>query len=75
MFLPEVIGLGSETISNIITTIHPIHFLLLLLILKIFLSSLCIGFGLLEVFSLAMLIGVCCGAIIYNLSFFGIMKV
>ena len=72
MFLPEVIGLGSETISNIITTIHPIQFLLLLLILKIFLSSLCIGFGLFGgVLSPAMLIGVCCGAIIYNLSFFG----
>ena len=40
--------------------------------MKIFLSSLCIGFGLFGgVLSPAMLIGVCCGAIIYNLSFFG----
>ena len=72
IFLPQVMGLGSETISSLITTIYPIQFLLLLLILKIFLSSLCIGFGLFGgVLSPAMLIGVCCGAIIYNLSFFG----
>ena len=72
IFLPQVIGLGSETISNVITTIYPVHFLLLLLILKIFLSSLCIGFGLFGgVLSPAMLIGACCGATIYSLSLFG----
>ena len=40
--------------------------------MKIFLSSLCIGFGLFGgVLSPAMLIGACCGAIIYSLSLFG----
>ena len=68
LFFPEVIGLGSETIVNVITENNGIVFLLLLLILKIFLTSLCIGFGLFGgILSPALLIGVCAGSIIFNI--------
>ena len=68
LFFPEAIGLGSETIVNVITENNGIIFLLTLLILKIILTSLCIGFGLFGgVLSPALLIGVCAGSIIFNL--------
>ena len=68
LFFPEAIGLGSETIVNVITENNGIIFLLSLLILKIILTSLCIGFGLFGgVLSPALLIGVCAGSIIFNL--------
>ena len=67
LFFPEAIGLGSETIVNVITENNGILFLFLLLVLKIFLTSLCIGFGLFGgVLSPALLIGVCAGSIIFN---------
>ena len=67
IFLPEAIGLGSETILNVITFEKTLLFLLLVLIFKIILSSLCIGFGLFGgVLSPALLIGACTGAIIYH---------
>ena len=67
LFFPEAIGLGSETIVNVITENNGIIFLLSLLILKIILTSLCIGFGLFGgVLSPALLIGVCAGSIIFN---------
>ena len=46
LFFPEAIGLGSETIVNVITENNGLLFLIFLLILKIILTSLCIGFGL-----------------------------
>ena len=73
IFIPGAIGLGSETIINVITENNTIIFLLLILICKIFLSSLCIGFGLFGgVFSPALLIGACTGALLYNVPFLGI---
>ena len=70
LFFPEAIGLGSEAIVNVITENNGIIFLLLLLILKIFLTSLCIGFGLFGgILSPALLIGVCAGSIIFNIPF------
>ena len=68
LFFPEAIGLGSETIVNVITENNGILFLISLLFLKIFLTSLCIGFGLFGgVLSPALLIGVCAGSIIFNI--------
>ena len=68
LFFPEAIGLGSETIVNVITNNNGILFLISLLFLKIFLTSLCIGFGLFGgVLSPALLIGVCAGSIIFNI--------
>ena len=73
IFIPGAIGLGSETIINVITENNTIIFLLLILICKIFLSSLCMGFGLFGgVFSPALLIGACTGALLYNVPFLGI---
>ena len=46
LFFPEAIGLGSETIVNVITENNTLILLTILLFLKIFLTSLCIGFGL-----------------------------
>ena len=46
LFFPEAIGLGSETIVNVITENNTLILLIILLFLKIFLISLCIGFGL-----------------------------
>ena len=68
LFFPEAIGLGSETIVNVITENNGMLFLMSLLLLKIFLTSLCIGFGLFGgVLSPALLIGVCAGSIIFNI--------
>ena len=67
LFFPEAIGLGSETIVNVITEDNGMVFLLSLLMLKIILTSLCIGFGLFGgILSPALLIGVCAGSIIFN---------
>ena len=70
LFFPEAVGLGSETIVNVITQNNSLTFLILLLIFKILLTSLCIGFGLFGgILSPALLIGVCAGAIIFNIPF------
>ena len=68
LIFPDVTGLGSETIIKVITSDISIIILILILFLKIFLTSLCIGFGLFGgVFSPALLIGAATGAIIYNI--------
>ena len=68
LIFPDVTGLGSETIIKVITSDLSIIILILILFLKIFLTSLCIGFGLFGgVFSPALLIGAATGAIIYNI--------
>ncbi len=70
LFFPEAIGLGSETIVNVITQNNSLTFLILLLFLKILLTSICIGFGLFGgILSPALLVGVCAGAIIFNIPF------
>ena len=67
LIFPDVTGLGSETIMKVITLDQNILILILILFLKILLTSLCIGFGLFGgVFSPALLIGAATGAIIYN---------
>ncbi len=68
IIFPDVTGLGSETIIKVITTDLSMIILILILFLKIFLTSLCIGFGLFGgIFSPALLIGAATGAIIYNI--------
>ena len=44
LFFPEAFGLGSETMVNVITENYGLLFLISLLILKILMTSLCIGF-------------------------------
>ena len=68
LIFPDVTGLGSQTIIKVITTDLNIIILILILFLKIILTSLCIGFGLFGgVFSPALLIGAATGAIVYNI--------
>ena len=68
LIFPDVTGLGSDTIVKVITSNQNIFILILILFLKIILTSLCIGFGLFGgVFSPALLIGAAAGAIIYNI--------
>ena len=72
LFFPEAFGLGSETMVNVITENYGLLFLISLLILKILMTSLCIGFGLFGgILSPALLIGVCVGAIIFNIPSIG----
>ena len=73
IFFPEVIGLGSETIKSVITESHTLSFLLLVLIFKIILTSICIGFGMFGgVLSPALLIGCSIGALVFHIPYIGI---
>ena len=73
IFIPQSIGLGSETILNVLTSINSLYFLILILFLKIVLTSSCVGFGLFGgILSPALLLGACSGAIIYHVPFLGI---
>jgi CIC family chloride channel protein len=72
-FVPEALGLGLSTVLDIITTSNTILFLIILLISKIFLTSMCIGFGLFGgTFSPAIFIGATVGALLYHIPFLGI---
>jgi chloride channel protein, CIC family len=72
IFLPMVIGLGSDGIMNFITINHTFLFLVIVLIIKILLTSSCIGFGLFGgIFSPALFIGAATGALIFNIPFLG----
>ena len=72
IFIPETIGLGSETILNIFKNLNSLQFLFLILLLKIILTSSCIGFGLFGgVLSPALLLGTCSGAIIFYFPILG----
>lgn len=71
-FIPEVLGLGISSVMNMITSTNVIVFLLLLLIFKLFLTSMCIGFGLFGgVFSPAIFLGASVGAIVFHIPFLG----
>lgn len=62
MVLPEVLGLGTGEILAILDGRFDLVFLLLLLLGKIFLTALCIGFGLFGgVFSPALFVGAAAG--------------
>ncbi len=67
MFYPEILGLGVDVIFNFITSDFNIAFILILLGLKIFLTSLCVGFGIFGgVFSPALFIGAATGQMMSN---------
>ena len=72
IFLPIVIGLGSSGIMSFITLENSFLFLLIILIVKIILTSSCIGFGLFGgIFSPALFAGSATGALIYTVPFLG----
>ena len=72
-FIPEVLGLGITPVLEMITTPNALTLMVLLLFFKLFLTSLCIGFGLFGgVFSPAIFLGATVGAIIFHVPFLGI---
>ncbi len=69
IFLPELLGLGTDTIRTLIEGSSYIGYLVILLIGKLFLTIICIRLGLFGgIFSPALFIGVCTGSIFALLS-------
>lgn len=65
IFVPDVLGLGTKQVAEMIDGKHQIGFLILLLLLKIACTALCIGWGLFGgVFSPAIFVGAASGAAI-----------
>ena len=65
VFVPDVLGLGTEQVADMMEGRHEIAFLLVLLVLKILCTALCIGWGLFGgVFSPAIFVGAATGAAI-----------
>ena len=68
MFFSEILGLGTEVLMSVITSQQVLGYLLALLVGKIILTSICIGFGFFGgMFSPALFLGGVLGAIIYQL--------
>ena len=64
MFVPEILGLGTGPLAAMLQGDFELGFLAVLLVLKIFATALCIGFGLFGgVFSPALFVGAAAGAI------------
>lgn len=71
-FIPEVTGLGTSTIQNILSESLPLNFVVYLLIFKLLLTTICIRMGLIGgVFAPALFLGACTGFIVG--SFFHIL--
>ena len=74
--VPEVLGLGTGPLARVLEGGFDVKFLLVLLVLKLVLTALCIGFGMFGgVFSPALFVGATagaiCGRIISSLGFIG----
>ena len=68
MFIPEILGLGSSTISEMFSDGFDLSYLAVLLVAKIIMTAVCIGFGLFGgVFSPALFVGASIGAILNKL--------
>ena len=68
MLVPEVLGLGGGAIASVLDGTYDELYLLALLVLKIAVTALCIGFGMFGgVFSPAMFVGVAAGALVGRL--------
>ena len=65
VFVPEVLGLGNYEINQMLSANYELSFLLLLMILKIFVTALCIGFGFFGgVFGPALFVGAALGGVL-----------
>ena len=65
IWIPEILGLGIGTINAMLDGVYQLPALILLLIAKIAMTALCIGFGLFGgVFSPALFVGVAVGGVI-----------
>ena len=64
-FMPEVMGLGAETVSGVLNSSYTLIFLVIILIGKILATSISLNFGFFGgVFSPAILIGAAAGAVV-----------
>ena len=64
MFIPEVLGLGTSALDTMLDGGFELAYLMVLLIAKLLLTALCIGFGLFGgVFSPALFVGAAAGAV------------
>ena len=71
IWIPEILGLGIGTINAMLDGVYQLPALILLLIAKIAMTALCIGFGLFGgVFSPALFVGVAVGGVISQLAMF-----
>ena len=65
LFIPEALGLGTEVLASILNTQGSLVFVLTLLLVKIVITSLCLGFGFFGgIFSPSLLIGAATGAVL-----------
>ena len=64
-FMPEVMGLGTETVSGILYSSYTLIFLVIILLGKIIATSISLNFGFFGgVFSPAILVGAAAGAVV-----------
>ena len=71
IWIPEILGLGIGTINAMLDGAYQLPALVLLLITKIAMTALCIGFGLFGgVFSPALFVGVAVGGVISQAAIF-----
>ena len=71
IWIPEILGLGIGTINAMLDGMYQLPALILLLITKIAMTALCIGFGLFGgVFSPALFVGVAVGGVISQVAIF-----
>ena len=71
IWIPEILGLGIGTINAMLDGVYQLPALILLLIAKIVMTALCIGFGLFGgVFSPALFVGVAVGGVISQVAIF-----
>ena len=69
MFLPEILGLGIEHMDNILKDGFASYYLFLLLIGKLIITAICIGFGMFGgIFSPALFIGSAGGALLTKIA-------
>ena len=63
-FIPEILGLGGETISGILNNQYSLYFLMLVLLLKLLVTVVCLSMGFFGgVFSPALVLGASMGGI------------
>ena len=63
-FIPEILGLGGETISGILNDSYSVTFIIIILFLKIFVTVICLSMGFFGgVFSPALVLGAAVGGI------------
>ncbi len=67
-FMPEVMGLGTETVSGVLNSSYTLFFLIIILMGKILATSISLNFGFFGgVFSPAILVGAAAGALVSTL--------